>query len=133
MVEGHGRDEMLAGELQFKSIGLAKIWVFGDEGDIEPHFHIMNDEGINIAVCIFRNECLLQHSTMLKALYASDYEILNKWLNENVSYLPFKVNMTNWKNIAFTWDCCNGGNTDIDKPQPQYLINMLLLPEDGIN
>jgi hypothetical protein len=129
----HGRYEMLAGELQFKSIGLAKIWVFGDEGDIEPHFHIMNDEGINIAVHIFRNECLLQHSTMLKALYASDYEILNKWLNEDALYKQYKLNRNNWKNIATGWYCCNGLIDESDKPQPQYLINMLLLTEDGIN
>jgi hypothetical protein len=119
------RDDMLLGRLLFDIIGVAEIRVYGSEGDIEPHFHIINNT-VDIAICIFENSYLPAHSNNVKSLTINDYNMLNKWLKKNVSNLPFTVNMTNWENICLTWDCCNDGDTDPNAPQPEYLIRELI-------
>jgi hypothetical protein len=105
MLVQHGRDEKFVGEFNFENIGFAKIWVYGDEENLPPHFHIIN-ESTDLAVCIFDNAYLPEHSKYTEMLTDKDCEMLNKWFAENISDLPFKID--NWNATAGLWESSNG-------------------------
>jgi hypothetical protein len=119
MIVKHGRDEKFVGELNFDKIGVAKMWVYGDEGNLPPHFHIINNE-TDLAICIFDNAYIQKHSKYINMITDKDCKMLNEWFTDNISDMPFKIN--NWNATAGLWESSNG-LTGRERNQTIYSIN----------
>lgn len=112
-------DNFYFGSINFDNIGKCSIEIFGDEGNVEPHFHIINSLGESVCDISLINAKYLKKPN--KDLTENDInKLINFMMKDSSDNNPKPIKT--WIGMCLLWESADG-NCDINIPKtmPNYL------------
>ena len=100
---------------------LSEIGVYGMEGSVEPHFHIITDGYSDICIKIMKNEYYRHPSIVLKD---NECKRLNDFLRSRTDCLYKKSENSIWCDIFEAWNNA-GGNVGYGYYESEKMINSI--------
>jgi len=89
------------GEINFEE-SFGKVYVYNNEGNFVPHFHLVVDGKPDVCIMILDN-AYFTHGIHKHTLSNKDCRLLNEWMKKPNSK-GFDSKVTNWMTIAFAWN-----------------------------
>ena len=110
-------DHIVAGTIDFSTVGSCKIEIYGKEGPI-PHFHIINKSNdFECCICIYSANYFTHGSKTDNKLSSIELKELDTWLRQPNKY--FKP-LTNWDTICVYWKTSENHMVLTPNNQPHY-------------